>query len=45
MLLSRLFLRPFGARRREGGRFPGLKPRDESCSPFGAKTVPSHSLS
>jgi hypothetical protein len=24
-----------------GGRFPGLKPRAESCSPFGAKTVPT----
>jgi hypothetical protein len=23
----------------------GLKPPAESCSPFGAKTVPSHSLS
>src|SRR5580700_283492 len=40
MLLSRSFLRPFAARRREG-RFPGLKPRAESCSPFGAKTVPT----
>jgi hypothetical protein len=29
--------RPFRVHR-GGGRFPGLKPRAESCSPFGAKT-------
>jgi hypothetical protein len=37
MLLEQSTWRPFRAQ--SGlGRFPGLKPRAESCSPFGAKT-------
>jgi hypothetical protein len=28
--------------RARGGRFPGLKPRPESCSPFGAKNLPKN---
>jgi hypothetical protein len=35
--LGQSMWRPFRARRCLG-RFPGLKPRAESCSPFGAKT-------
>ena len=44
MLLSRSSCAPLG-RVAMGGRFLGLKPRAESCSPFGAKTVPTPSLS
>src|SRR6476469_6897167 len=39
--MERVLRRPFRARRR-GGRFLGLKPQAESCSPFGAKMLPRH---
>ena len=43
LLLTAFDLKPFQGYV-AGVRFPGLKPRAECLSPFGAKDLPEHSL-